>query len=88
MSAGRDLARALPRSSVTLMLPWLPASQQGCVFPKGVSFESPQQQEVHVREWIRQRTGFDPPGLRITWYHARYCPVMKSIFPYGGEERE
>ena len=82
------LARALPRSSVTLLLPWLPASQQGCVFPKGVSFESPRQQEEHVREWIRQRTGFDPPGLRITWYHARYCPVMKSIFPYGGEKRE
>ena len=79
------LARALPRSSVTLMLPWLPGSQQGCVFPKGVSFESPQQQEAHVREWIRQRTGFDPPGLKITWYHARYCPVMKSIFPYGGK---
>ena len=82
------LARALPRSAVTLLLPWLPASQQGCVFPKGVSFESPRQQEEHVREWIRQRTGFDPPGLRITWYHARYCPVMKSIFPYGGEDEE
>ena len=81
------LARALPRSSVTLMLPWLPASQQPCVFPKGMSFETPEQQEEHVREWIRQRTGFEPPGLRITWYHARYCPVMKSIFPYGGKER-
>lgn len=80
------LARALPRSSVTLMLPWLPASQQPCVFPKGISFETPQQQEKHVRDWIRQRTGFDPPGLRITWYHARYCPVMKSIFPYGGKQ--
>lgn len=82
------LARALPRSSVTLMLPWLPASQQPCVYPKGVSFETPERQEKHVRDWIRQRTGFDPPGLRITWYHARYCPVMKSIFPYGGKKGE
>ena len=80
------LARALPRSSVTLLLPWLPRSQQACVFPKGISFETPRQQEEHVRDWIRQRTGFDPPGLRITWYHARYCPVMKSIFPFGGED--
>ena len=80
------LARALPRSSVTLLLPWLPASQQPSVFPKGVRFETPAQQEAHVREWIRQRTGFDPPGLRIAWYHARYCPVMKSIFPFGGEK--
>lgn len=77
------LARALPRSRVTLLLPWLPPSQQPRVYPTGVSFEKPSQQEQHVRAWIRDRTGFDPPGLEIAWYHARYCPVMKSIFPYG-----
>jgi digalactosyldiacylglycerol synthase len=76
------LARGLPRSRVALALPWLPPPAQGAVFPPALRFASPADQERYVRAWLLERTGF-APGLDIVFYPARYCPTLKSIFPYG-----
>eukprot|EP00798_Chlamydomonas_sp_ICE-L_P005865 gene5865-6158_t len=44
---------------VTLVIPWLSKIDQDRVFPSNTSFETPEQQEVFVREWARKRTGLD-----------------------------
>jgi digalactosyldiacylglycerol synthase len=76
------LARALPRSTVGLALPWLAPAAQPAVFPAGVVFAAPADQEAFVRAWLRGRTGFEP-AVAIHWYAARYCPTLKSISPCG-----
>lgn len=73
---------------VTLMLPWLAdRAQQESLFPPGVTFENPEQQEIHVRDWLAEDAGFTKAGvsqlsLRISWYEARYAPDIGCIFPY------
>ena len=81
------LARGLPLSRVSLALPWLPPSAQGSVFPSTVRFATPAAQEAYVRSWMLERTGFEP-DIDIIWYPARYCPTLKSIFPYGDLTRD
>lgn len=74
---------------VTLMLPWLAdRAQQQSLFPPGLTFEKPEEQEMHVRKWLAEDAGFTEAGvsqlsLRISWYEARYAPDIGCIFPYS-----
>ena len=49
------------------MVPWLARCDQDTVFPNNLSFETPSEQEVCMREWVHQRTGLYPE-FDIVWY--------------------
>ena len=38
---------------VTLVVPWLNKTDQGSLFPEGLLFDSPREQEVALRSWVR-----------------------------------
>lgn len=68
--------------SVTLMIPWLAKPDQERVFPNNITFESPDDQEEYVRDWVKQRTGFTS-DFKVTFYPGRYAPEKCSILPVG-----
>ncbi|KAK9909832.1 hypothetical protein WJX75_008162 [Coccomyxa subellipsoidea] len=67
---------------VTFVVPWLARCDQDTVFPNNLSFETPSEQEVCMREWVHQRTGLYPE-FDIVWYPGRYDRIMLGIFPVG-----
>ena len=42
------------------MVPWLAPVHQALVFPDGLSFELPEEQEHCIRSWVQKRAGFWP----------------------------
>lgn len=66
---------------VTVVVPWLPPSDQQLVHPKQ-TFDVPEQQEQYVREWVKRRVGFDPQ-LEVRFYPSRYARDKCSIVPVG-----
>jgi len=66
---------------VTLVVPFLPLSDQRILHPQH-TFSSPEEQEEHVREWLRNRVGFEP-DLQISFYPGRYATDKMSILPVG-----
>lgn len=64
------------------MIPWLAKTDQKAVFPKGVIFNSPEEQEDYVRKWAEKRTGFES-NFKVTFYPGRYAPEKGSILPVG-----
>eukprot|EP00884_Botryococcus_braunii_P010407 jgi/Botrbrau1/19368/Bobra.0338s0003.1 len=71
-----------PDIRVTLLIPWLAAPDQSVLFPKGVTFQLPEEQEAHIRLWLQQRTGVFPT-FPIAFYPGRYDRTMLGIFPVG-----
>lgn len=61
---------------VTLVIPWLSLSDQVLVYPNGVTFSSPSEQESFVRRWIEERVNFRPE-FQIKFYPAK---VNESLF--------
>lgn len=51
---------------VNLVIPWLAAADQAKVFPPGLTFASPADQEAYVRDWATRRTGFDC-NFKVRW---------------------
>lgn len=43
-----------------LLIPWLAERDQAAVFPQGLGFKGPEEQEAHIRLWLQARTGFAP----------------------------
>lgn len=72
--------------SVNLMVPWLAKSDQKRIFPNGMTFDSPEEQEVWVKNWLKKRTGFSPE-FTLTFYPGRYAPEKCSILPVGDPTR-
>ncbi|KAK9817001.1 hypothetical protein WJX72_008108 [[Myrmecia] bisecta] len=75
MAHGTDL-------QVTLMVPWLCKAQQRIVFQGKHEFDSPDQQETCIREWLQARTGVWPT-FRVVFYAGRYDSRLLGIFPVG-----
>ena len=75
------LAKAGKR--VTLVVPWLHPLEQGIVFPHGLRFDSPAEQEEHIRAWLRARAGLRRISFEITFYAGRYDADRGSILPIG-----
>ena len=75
------LAKAGKR--VTLVVPWLHPLEQGIVFPHGLRFDSPAEQEEHIRAWLRARAGLRGDSFEITFYAGRYDADRGSILPIG-----
>ncbi|GMH36656.1 hypothetical protein BSKO_04529 [Bryopsis sp. KO-2023] len=67
---------------VTLVVPWLSQVDQAKVFPNGISFETPEQQEDYVRKWVEKRTGLKST-FKLTFYPGRFAPEKCSILPVG-----
>lgn len=67
---------------VTLLIPWLNQEDQAIVFHGKHSFSSPEQQTECIKDWLRQRTGFEPQ-CQINYYPGRYDTRLLGIFPVG-----
>lgn len=74
---------------VTLVLPWLELPQDRReLYPSNLQFDSPEDQEIYIRNWMREQDGIqeeaDPStGIRILFYPARYHSGLRSIFAMG-----
>lgn len=81
----RALYLAKSGKPVILYIPFLEKKDQGYVFAKGVSFDSPEDQEKVVREWCQERAKMDlnTLNLQFRWYAAKYTLSLGSIFPAG-----
>ena len=73
---------------VTLVIPWLELEQdREDLYPHN-NFQSPQEQETYLRNWLAQDADMpdvsdSETGLRILFYPARYHADLKSIFAMG-----
>ena len=70
--------------NVTLMLPWLSPAEQPTLFPQGLVFDRPAQQEAYARWWLRNRANLEAPRLRFLWYPAQYEPFLGCIIQRAG----
>ena len=77
-----DDAGAKAGKRVTLMVPWLHKVEQPMIFPNGLSFETPAEQEAHIRTWLKERGGMDE-SFRLAFYPGRYDVERGSILPLG-----
>lgn len=67
---------------ITLVIPWLSKMDQKRIFPRGISFDTPEQQEKYVRKWVEDRTGLKS-NFRVSFYTGRYAEEKCSILPVG-----
>ena len=51
---------AMANKKVTLVVPWVPKEDQAKIFPGGRTFNTPDEQDAFVREWLHDRVGFSP----------------------------
>ena len=75
------LAKAGKR--VTLMVPWVHPVEQAMIFPNGLSFDTPAEQEKHIRAWLSERAGLPGDSFRLAFYPGRYDIERGSILPLG-----
>ena len=67
---------------VTLCLPWIHPDEQKAIFPAGLTFDEPAEQELAMLKWLAARDGEGAP-FQISWYPARYDHARGSILPLG-----
>ena len=68
------------KKKVTLLVPWLSPQDQEAIYQR--RFQTPEEQEMFVREWLRARVGFDS-DFQLKFYPGRYAPEKGSILPVG-----
>ena len=69
------------RWKVLLLLPWRAECEQRIVYPDGITFRAPAEQEDWVRAWVEKRTGF-PSNFDIRFYPGMGCtpiPVCRHV---------
>ncbi|KAK9861589.1 hypothetical protein WJX84_001177 [Apatococcus fuscideae] len=76
------LAKICKEAKVTIVLPWLGHSDQKEVYPHDITFQSPDEQEAWVRNWVEERVHFKS-DYKIRFYAARFAPFLGSVFPVG-----
>jgi len=75
--------------TVSLLLPWIDISQQRLLFPSGVTFDEPRQQEHWIREWLRELRVVSnlealEERLSLRWYPAIYEQFLGAIIQRSG----
>jgi digalactosyldiacylglycerol synthase len=55
---------------VTLVVPWLCKSDQELVYPNSMTFDSPEEQESYIRNWLEERLGFES-NFKISFYPGK-----------------
>lgn len=73
------LAKDRPDGMITLMVPWLPESDQDIAFPPGVRFTSPDEQRLYVQRWLidEAQLPLAAKRLRIMFYNARWMNFVE-----------
>ncbi|CAN4118773.1 unnamed protein product [Withania somnifera] len=72
----------LEKQNVTLLVPWLCKSDQELVYPNQLTFSSPEDQELYIRNWLEERIGFKA-DFRISFYPGKFSKARRSILPAG-----
>lgn len=67
---------------VTLVIPWLKLKDQEHVYPNNITFNSANEQEKYVRQWLEERIGFTSPFI-IRFYPGRFSIHKRSILALG-----
>ncbi|KAI4348883.1 hypothetical protein L6164_009549 [Bauhinia variegata] len=70
------------KKKVTLLVPWLCKSDQELVYPSNLTFSSPEDQELYIRNWLEERIGFKA-DFKISFYPGRFSKERRSIIPTG-----
>ncbi|XP_076917615.1 digalactosyldiacylglycerol synthase 1, chloroplastic-like [Bidens hawaiensis] len=70
------------KQSVTLLVPWLTRTDQELVYPNNITFSSPEEQEVYIRDWLKERVGFNA-DFKISFYPGKFQKERRSIIPAG-----
>ena len=65
------------------MIPWLGPEDQHFVLPEGRRYETKEEQESYIRDWLRGAgMTSEADDLGIAWYDARYhqvrCGAVRS----------
>lgn len=58
------------KQKVTLLIPWLCTSDQELIYPDNLTFISPEEQEVYIRNWLEERIDFKA-DFKISFYPAK-----------------
>ena len=58
------------RQKVTLLVPWLCKMDQELVYPGNLTFSSPEEQEIYIRNWLEERTGLKA-DFNISFYPGK-----------------
>jgi len=80
---------AFATTNVTLVIPWLELEEDRLeLYGEKYNFNSSDEQEVYIREWLRNEASMpeeadEQTGLQIIFYPARYHSGLKSIFAMG-----
>ncbi|XP_010912382.1 digalactosyldiacylglycerol synthase 1, chloroplastic [Elaeis guineensis] len=70
------------KQNVTLVVPWLCKSDQELVYPNHMTFSSPEEQEVFIRNWLEERVAFKA-DFKISFYPGKFSKERRSIVPAG-----
>eukprot|EP00268_Persea_americana_P013710 TRINITY_DN1609_c0_g1_i4.p1 TRINITY_DN1609_c0_g1~~TRINITY_DN1609_c0_g1_i4.p1 ORF type:complete len:766 (+),score=149.99 TRINITY_DN1609_c0_g1_i4:206-2503(+) len=70
------------KQKVTLLVPWLCKSDQELVYPNNLTFNSTEEQETYMRNWLEERVGFKA-DFKITFYPGKFSKGRRSIIPAG-----
>ncbi|XP_021771293.1 digalactosyldiacylglycerol synthase 1, chloroplastic-like [Chenopodium quinoa] len=70
------------KQKVTLLVPWLCKSDQELVYPNKLTFNSPEEQEDYIRNWLEERIGFKA-DFKISFYPGKFSKERRSILPAG-----
>lgn len=85
-AAYMTMGRTEAGGSVTLMLPWLERRQdQEEVYGRDKTFNSPEEQELFIRNWLRDSAKMPVPSeeLKIKWYAAWQNKAENSVYSMG-----
>ena len=75
------MQRASPCLQVTLVVPWLAKCDQELTFINGVTFDTPDEQEKFMGEWITKRTNLTPK-YKVVWYSGMSAHLCKHVPQY------